>query len=369
MRLSLLLALLCCGSLVPAQLPDRCADATVIQPGISLAFTNRDATLAAGELPETLPRTCIESFENDLWFFFETQAGYGYYAVHIHPGDCDTPAGLQALLMRADGCDPAAFDYVGCANPRAVQPLLLLVRDTLPGRRYLVYVDGFDGTVCDFTLRLEVAAKDPRTRDELRLQTHDYDPPAPAADLAAFDATFVNEEVELDWTGGDENDLLFYRVMYYYADPGGVGRTLAVVDPDQSVAAGTGSSYHYVHQQPFEEGATYCYRIAKVYADGSKTYSEPACIVADLNEDFFVSPVFPGPRKGVFAVKYIVNRRLDLRFEVESSAGEIVKSLTLSKVSRGDRIMEVDMQGFAPGNYVLWVRSGAASYQRRFRVD
>lgn len=351
--------------------PDSCAQALSLTPGAPALFlSNAAATLNPDRLPAGLPATCIESFENDLWFRFETQPGLGYYAVTIAPQGCNTPAGLQALLIQAPGCDPASFDYVDCQNPQAETPLRLFVTDTLPGRPYLVYVDGYDGTECAFTIRLEAAATDPRQLADWRGQEMDFGLPDPAQAVEIpLEADFRNNEVSLRWEAAARTPVAFFQVLLYPGPDTGPGWVLATVDPVQAVGDDPRVAYSYLHQATFAPGQVLCYRVAWYDPQGRKAFSPPICLTAEPVEDFYVSPVRPGPEKGIFEVHYINKRKQDLRFQVLDAAGKVQKEVTLSRVGLRDGKMEIDMRDFAPGPYDVRVEGKAGFFQRRFRVE
>ncbi|MEL6591130.1 MAG: hypothetical protein AAFQ68_13660, partial [Bacteroidota bacterium] len=172
---------------------DQCEAAKIIQPGDFLtAENNQSATTTPSETPEKSPITCIKTFENDLWYRFETQEGYTHYEVIIDPIFCNTPAGLQAMVIKADECDFTTYEYKACVNPYAEEALQMVWREEEAGVNYLIYVDGYDGTQCSFKLRLMGYERDPRDPETISQQQNDYDGPPPNLELPESDVFFTN---------------------------------------------------------------------------------------------------------------------------------------------------------------------------------
>ncbi|RMG66331.1 MAG: hypothetical protein D6722_15185 [Bacteroidetes bacterium] len=354
------------------QIPDHCAEALPLRLGASpLLLTNEGATLTPTTQPAGRPTTCIESFENDLWFTFRTEAEYAWYAVRIEPVGCNTPAGLQALLIRADSCAPAGFVYVDCQNPQSESGLALFTRDETAGRPYLIHVDGYDGTQCTFTIAATGYATDPRELDDLRRQELDFARLAPEAErpLPMLDATFLNNEVELQWQTQSRAAVQFFQVLLYPEGQPMPGMVLATLDPQQTVGTELSLPYRFRHQAEFVEDQRLCYRVAWYSVTGQKYYSPPVCVIAKPVPDLYVGEVTSGPEKGIFRVHYISKRKQDLTFQVLNQEGQVQKEVTLKRVGLQDGDMEIDMRSFPPGNYDVRVIGKGGFFQRRFELE
>ena len=98
------------GRVPPAH--DTCQQAMPLPMGIWVQDENRLATLSPPtERPADWPGTCIQTYENDLWYQLELEIGKEY-VVEIVTESCETPSGLQALLIRSVDCNPQHFRYL-----------------------------------------------------------------------------------------------------------------------------------------------------------------------------------------------------------------------------------------------------------------
>lgn len=350
-----------------------CDSAKVIRPGEQLFnIDNQFANVTALETPEGEPVTCIRSFENDLWFSFHTEAGYQFYEINILPLTCNTPAGLQALLIRTDDCDATSFEYVDCHNPYAEAPIRMFLQDSVPGRHYLIYVDGYDGTQCTFNLSLSGHQRNPQTINDIKGRKLDYGNSPTPYEPADVEASFINNEVEIIWTARSDEDVTLFLVQRFYQHKPPFkpfGSTIGTVEPVSTVGSSQTTTYSFYHQQEFREGEEYCYRIVKVDKNLRKSYSDGFCMIADMAEDFFISPVYPGTEAGTFVVKTRNFRKQDLVFSVLNAEGELEKQMTLKKEPKRDGSITIDMQGFAPGKYSLKVEGKEEYFLRRFVVE
>jgi len=372
----LFLGLLLLGSLMLVAQPphDACARARRIEPGDALlSESNRMASIEAAVLPATQPVTCIKTYENDLWYTFTTQAEYQYYQLRVEPLMCETPAGLQFLLIKADTCAPDSFSYTACLNPYATEPLEVFWENPVPGETYLIQVDGYDGNICAFSLSLDGFGGD--TRSELDLRRMRYDPNHPKPDFleANLRGDFINNAVTLQWRSSTREDVSFFlieRVRWGSRDSTLSGTVVGLVEATDLVGSQESVEYQYTIDKAFQDEQRYCYQVVKVDADLRRAYSMPICLEADLIEDFFISEVFPYEKEppGVYAIKYINRKRQDLTFEVYDAAGSYLKGYTRKREPLTDGIITIDMREYAPGEYLLKVIGKRGSYQRPFLV-
>ena len=374
-NLCLLLCLFGLPTVLLAQLPhDLCDRARAIEPGDRLL--NEDNRLAAIEeatLPETQPTTCIKTYENDLWYTFTTSGKYQYYSLRVDPLDCETPAGLQMLLIKTDTCDPATYSYTACVNPYAVEPLELLWENPVPGETYLIQVDGYDGNICAYTLELEGFSDDPRSEQDLRRMRYDPNHPEPTFSEADLRGAFLNNAVTLQWQASTRDNIRFFlieRVRHSRYDSTVSGSVVGLVEPTNLVGSETMAAYQFTDQDEFLDEARYCYRVVRINADLSRSYSPTTCVEADLIEDFYISEVFPYEKEppGVFAIKFVNRKRQDLVFSVYDAAGKYLKGYTRKREQLTDGVITIDMRAYAPGEYLLKVEGKHGAYRRPFVV-
>jgi hypothetical protein len=321
--------------------------------------TNKEANTTATETPAMQPVTCIKSFENDLWYRFTGEAAYQWYEVIVEPIECSTPAGLQALLIASRDCDPAHYRYVGCANPYENTNLRLILRDVTPGTPYLVQVDGYDGTQCDFAITL-IGHTEP-FRDFVALQC-DYHQPTNTRDWNAR-LGLVNNAVQLQWEDDATGDVQGFLVERWHASPSGShgaveGRVAAI----QRVMGGTVPYLWTDASGGWQNGDTLCYRLVRVLPSGPE-YSALACYrVAGMITSLFITPpaILPENPAAVTA-QYDNHLRQDITFDLLDSQMKPLKSLKREKVPKGLSSISVSMAPYPPGTYYLrtTVKEGA----------
>ena len=361
------IALLCLLFPLLAQAqPDRCAAALALKLNAQpLLQKNDSATLTATEVPHLFPGTCIQTFENDLWYAVTTEPGLAYYEVSIQPTACNTPAGLQALVMQADGCDSTRYRYVSCANPKQVQTLQMAWQESQPGKRYLIYVDGYDGTACEFLIAVTAYASPPVRAALIRPGDSDYYF-GPHSSLTAFDLTVRNNEVEIRWQDEPDMQVSHYLVERVYDQFGYKSASvLAEVYPGSQVAFGGVSGYRFTDRGPFRPGAEVCLRVVAVGPAGERVYFQTECATVQPVTSFSVSAPLPDPEKARgFLVQYNLYEKQALAFELLDAGGAVLKSFTLSKKAEKSGFITLDMTGYASGVYrfVCKGKDGAFSY-------
>lgn len=335
---------------------------------------NRLAGVTEGQIPHEAPRTCIKTFENDLWYEFTTESPYQYYSVTVDPLSCESPAGLQMLVIKSEVCDPDSFNYTACINPYATEPLEIFWENPFPGEHYYLYVDGYDGNICQFRLTLQGYEEDPRSAMDLRRMRFDPDHPEPDYPDANLRNRFLNNEVVLDWEVDSREDVAFFlieRVWTNGFDSTLDGTVVAVVDPINAVGTENRVPYQYIYSRTFPDDKELCFQVVKVSVDLERSYSEVACITTDLITEFFISEVYPYEKEppGVFAIKYINRKRQDLEFSVYNEAGKFIKGYVREREPKTDGIITIDMREFEPGPYLLEVKGKNGTYRRPFLVQ
>ncbi|MCS7074237.1 MAG: hypothetical protein NZ108_07205, partial [Bacteroidia bacterium] len=197
----------CCQSLIPSN--DNCENPKQLFFNQLLSKeTNEFATLASPtQLPKPIPVTCIQSFENELWYWFHT-ASFTNVKVTIAAKKCNTPLGLQALLFEGKTCNREQYIYKACSNKQTVDTILILGTQLKPNQDYLLLVDGYDGTICEFDILL--TGKDFFTTDELKFYQYDY---LFQQNLPVFSADFrvkqENNEVKLEIPIIENEDAIY----------------------------------------------------------------------------------------------------------------------------------------------------------------
>lgn len=366
---------LCCSLLLlllkglSAQPPshDVCSKARKLAIGNTLSgLSNKLATTIPAQQPASLPISCIKTFENDLWFSFTTEEPYTHYELMVRPSFCNTPAGLQAMIIQAPTCQPDSFQYRACSNPRKDQNLYLYFQESRAGLRHLIYIDGYDGTQCDFSLQLNAYTRNPQTMEDFLYEELDYAKPEKRYEPQALDLRFVNNEAVMEWEDDTQEGTLLFQVQAYIKQGGyELGQVLRSLEPQKSVGAGT-ATYRFQDQRPFVEGETYCYRLVRIDEAGTKAYSQPICQTARIIEEFYVSPLTEADQEGFYLFKYINYKKQDLTFRLLDAQQQELKKLVKPKAKRGEENVSIDLRPYPPGLYYLKAEGKEGFFLRRF---
>lgn len=353
---------------------DRCANAIPMEIGQKLTgLTNNFATTGpATESPSTRPGTCVLTLENDVWFRFTTEKGFNTYEIVITHQGCNTPAGLQALVIRTDDCNANHFDYRGCSNKQTEDTIKIFLEDSIPGLSYLIYVDGFDGTVCEYTLELKGSTQKTQTPDQLKYVRYNYD----MADQPEFapltmQTEFINNMVEFEWVADSKDDISYFlverfpgyekgEILYDYTE------VIGIVDATNKVAGGETHYYMRDERSHFEEDE-YCYRIISVTSTGKRSYSKLIIVKGKPFYTLYVGEVKKAPEPGKFQVIY-VNKKKKATYvcDVLDEKMNLVKSMTLSKEPIRDGTVTFDMNPYPAGRYYFQMSEGEHAFRREF---
>ncbi len=326
------------------------------------------------QAPLTVPATCIQTLENDLWYSFTTETEFAYYEVIIVAQACNTPAGLQAMLIQSDDCNKDHYVYRACSNKQTMDTIKLFMRNPGAGQQHLIYVDGYDGTICDFDIWLR--GKEVIRPMDYRYLRYDYDlSETPYGIPAGLETGFRNNMAYLSWTGSAGDETAYY-VVELAPDPADLVQgseylqVVGIIDPRNF--AGTGEVRYEFEDliSGFEQGKDYHYRIVSVGTDGGRKVSENVVIKANLIEDFFVSEVKSTQEKNVFAIIYInKKKKQDFFLSVRNVAGEVVKETALSGIKEPDGEVTIHMEEFPTGTYYFEMGNGKESFSRTFEVE
>jgi hypothetical protein len=348
---------------------DRCAKALPIQPGQFIIGLD-NATASKGldlETPAMAEATCIQSVENDMWFEFRTVAGQEWYEVRIIAENCNTPAGLQALLIRADDCNAAKFSYEGCSNKINTDTIKLFLHQPEAGLRYLIWVDGYDGTICEYSVALN--ARPPLSPADYRYLRFDYDlAPAPHYELDGYSGTFTNNEASIRWKAGAlDNTALYVVEQLPELSTSPYARIVGFVDPQAMVGVGD-AFYEFTDRiTPYQQGKRYSYRIVRVATDGSRSVSETFSITARLSTSFYVAEIKADTEPATFIAHYINYKKgQSFTLKVIDAQQQVVKEMKLPKEPARDGNITLKMADFPLGTYTFEMSNGKESFRRPF---
>lgn len=368
------------SQITPKEVPpknDRCMFAIEMQVGDYLSgLSNEFATVGPDfEIPKEHPGTCILTFENDMWYSFKTVPEFEYYQVTIVHQGCNTPAGLQALIIQGESCEEKNWKYRACSNKENEDTIKLFLKEPQPGLSHIIYVDGFDGTICNYSIELKGIKEEDLTEDAFRYVRYDYDletqPEFLPVDLFA---EFINNEVVMEWEAHSEDAAAFFLVEIFprYQD----GRKLSdftkvvgIVNSENLVAGGS-RRYRFVDFTTTFQQQDYCYRIVAVDADGKKSYSKDLVFQAKPIKDFYLGIVKKTGEKGMYAASFVnKKKKADYVFRVLNESHEVLQQESVKKLPPIATGYQVDMNEFEPGKYYLEMESDDQKFRREFFVD
>lgn len=355
---------------------DRCAQAIEIQVGETI--TNQDnsgATLGLSmELPAMAETTCIQTPENDVWYKFKTVEGIDWYEIVIDMQGCTTPAGLQALVIRSDDCNAAHYLYRGCSNKINTDTIKLFLYAPDPNEQHLVWVDGYDGTACQFNVTL--LGRPQLSPADYRFLRYDYDLRESQAELApAPNIRFVNNAAVIRWTGNTLEPVALYLVEQLPEMPEDskeqqYARIVGILDPNAMVGSGE-TTYEFEDMiSEYMGKESMRYRVVKVLTDGTREASPVIKVQPELIESFFVDIPRKGEKPGSITVKYINHHKgQDFKLKVLDETGKVVKETALAKEPVRDGTVTLNMAGFPPGTYTFIMGNGKEDFRRSFHFE
>ncbi|HHG85812.1 MAG TPA: hypothetical protein ENJ82_13780 [Bacteroidetes bacterium] len=355
---------------------DGCARALLLERGHTiLGMSNMAATVGFEfETPATAETTCIQTIENDMWFKFQTEPGFEVYEVIISAGPCNTPSGLQALLIRSDDCNNKHYVYRGCSNKINTDTIKLFLHEPKAGLQYLVYVDGYDGTICEFDIQL---------RGKKRLSPVDYqylrfdyelngDTPYAVTDL---EQSFRNNQTVIQWTASSEEDIALFVIellpeLEEVADASRYARVVGLVQGRNLVGMARSKYEFRDYITPFRDGQIYTYRLVKVSRNGQRFAGETFKVKAKMITSFFVGDPEPTSETGIYSVHYINNKKkADYDLYVLDEQFIELKHLIFEDEPVRDGNVRIDMREYPPGNYYFKMDNGKQDFLRLFIVD
>lgn len=361
----LILLLIFCNLVAIAEaqsdLHDECFHAKDLPENIWLQEDNYQATLSPENTrPPRYPATCIQTYENDLWYQFETE-GFAEYQITIVHNTCNTPAGLQALLIQGNICDSKKYNVIACSNRKIADTIKLFFNSPAQAQSWLLYIDGYDGTLCSFDLHLKKAPGAAFSPENLAYNKFYSDTSCSELPLD-LSIKFENNKPILKWNDGNSdqvNAYLIERILKYTVEK------IGVIIPEP-LAAGYQESFSFTDKASlFDEGSTYTYRVSRIDKEGNRTCSEKLSGIAQVTREFFVTePVYTG-QPGFFKVSYFNRKKQDYTIAILDEQYTTLKSLAIKKLEIGESVSKLDLSSYPPGVYYFRMSNGKVEFVRK----
>ncbi|MEL6863110.1 MAG: T9SS type A sorting domain-containing protein [Bacteroidota bacterium] len=167
------------------------------------------------------------------------------------------------------------------------------------------------------------------------------------AELLAFDARLIGQEVALSWSTATEQQLASFEIErstdIRYWSP--IGQVSARGSSNQL------TNYQMLDPKPFS-GLNY-YRLKQIGFDGQYTYSPVVTVELPIKQTHM--SLFPNPVEAVTFLAIDSPKALELELQLSDFSGRQIRSIPYT-LDSGTHQIEVDLRDLLPGVYYLNVR-------------
>jgi|GEM_PF-5825420 len=338
---------------------DECTGALRLPLNEWLHEDNTEASLSdAQSRPAPYPETCIPTYENDLWYYFDSEGADEFEIIIVHR-ECNTPSGLQAILIESEDCNPENFKTISCSSRKIADTIKIIFYTAPQPRRYLLYVDGYGGTTCRYDIlfqKQEGASQNPSNMQYNRFY-REYTPCAAAVQILP-EVTFENNQPKLIWSDSQSDEVVYYAIERIISHSEFQHfEQVGLIKPEQT-ALGYQDAFSfsdYVTQYRNED--TYGYRVVRYHRDGMKTCSSELTGKAKVQNDFIVTEVEPSRQRGIYKVGYMLQKKQKYTIAILNSAFEVLKSKPLAQTEKGEYNSQLDLAEYPPGIYYFKLSS------------
>lgn len=340
---------------------DECFHAKELPENQWLEQDNYQATLSSENTrPPKYPGTCIQTFENDLWYKFETQAGREYQITIVHH-TCSTPAGLQALLIKGEICDQKQFQIMNCSNRKIADTIKIFFTSPPEKTAWLLYVDGYDGTTCSFDLELRQAPGVQYRPENLAYNRFYTDTLCEVLPLN-LSVKFENNQAVLSWTDAQADQSQAYiieKINAYTIE------RMGAITP-QALAAGYQENYTFQDQSSlYNDGNPYSYRISRIDQNGNRTCSERISGQAKITREFFVTEPVSTSTRGIYKVSYFNKKKQDYTIAILDIDYRVLKAIKIKKLELGESVSQLDLREYPAGIYYFRMSTEKDTFIRK----
>lgn len=306
--------------------------------------SNHQATINVEHLPPAVPYSCINTFENDLWFVFENNYQATPFQVVIIPLQCNTPAGVQAVLYDQYNCRDLQNHILACATKDFGDTVRLIAENPQNIQKAMIYVDGYDGTQCEFKIGV-FAIPNFHPLDFCHYIRFDYAHPSNTYDFP-FSIQQKNNQLHLVWEPSEQN-ILGYALQVKMKNG---FKTLSCFQANEAV---------YQKKQPFQyifnpdemDNQTYCFRLLVYQQD--KTYaSQEECFTPKPITAFWVSPPQPTQNPNEFKYLYKIFKPAKAILELRDTEGKVIKQKSV-KLTKGNYEDLISIEGLPKNRYIF----------------
>ncbi|MCZ2356736.1 MAG: T9SS type A sorting domain-containing protein [Bacteroidia bacterium] len=333
---------------------DRCAQAVPLEFGQwRWHESNEFATVGpAIETPKAIPYSCIKTFENDLWYRFSS-GNHLFAEITIVHHLCNTPAGMQAILIENLTCHNQQHKYLACSNLESTDTIKLFAA-LKPQTSYLLYLDGFDGTICDFSIYLNSPLHPNVTPADLQYLKYDFQDNPTAGWQPNYQTEFLNNYTQFLIQDNEIQDIAYYLLEVTTDTMLGFWEITAAHIPQEITA----EKKRFFNLIPGKAGSApgvrYCFRIVRISKNYEKQISPIICPETQPPiEDFHLGIPKFNPQTKQYDYLYIIRKKQDYTISLEDETGKVMKQVLLKKEPTGHANGSVNISQYPPGNYYL----------------
>ncbi len=322
---------------------DDCANPILLKMNEWLNYqTNAFATIHKNELPPPVPYSCINTFENDLWYLIESLTLKKPIQIIIYPFLCNTPAGVQVILYGHYDCKNLSENFIACATKDIGDTIRFIIPNPSDYPKLMLYVDGFDGTICQFNVGL--------------FELSNY-LPFDFCKYLRFDYVKRNPNWKQPLEFINQNNQIKIRWVHENPDILGYGLQIKMQNGYKTLSCFNAHNYTFVNQNFMEylfnpdqlDTEKKCFRLLVYYQNQIYTTSD-YCIDPKVIKDFWVSPPKPTSNPVEFIYIYKVNKAQKAQIRLKNSEGNIFKTKEI-KLKKGNFEGNISLQGLPKGNY------------------
>ncbi len=303
---------------------------------------NQFASINKNELPPAVPNSCINTFENDLWYSIETQNAQKPLQIIIYPFLCNTPAGVQSILYSSYDCKNLSQNFIACATKDVGDTIKFNIHNPQQYSKLMLYIDGFDGTICQFTigvfeleeyhpfdfckyLRFDYLNRTPNWKQPLQINSH-------------------NNQLKIQWTH-ENPDILGYALQIKMQNG---YKTLSCFNA-QNYTFANQNFLEYIFNPDQLDSEKKCFRLLAYYKNDIWTSSD-YCVEPKVINNFWVSPPKPSSQSNEYSYVYKVFKNQKATIRLKNSKGEIVKSKNIT-LKKGSFEGNINIAGLPKSDY------------------
>ncbi|GIV44445.1 MAG: hypothetical protein KatS3mg035_1568 [Bacteroidia bacterium] len=283
---------------------------------------NQLATINKGELPPPVPNSCINTFENDLWYSIETQNLNTPLQIIIYPFVCNTPAGVQAILYSTYDCKSLSQNFMACATKDVGDTIKFVVPNPKEYTKLMLYIDGFDGTICQFHLGA-FSLETYHPFDFCKYLRFDYIPRS-ANWKQPLQIKTQNNQLKIQWAH-ENPDVLGYALQIQMKNG---YKTLSCFNA-QNYTFANQNLMEYIFNPDQLDTEKKCFRLLAYYKNEIWTSSD-YCIEPKIIQNFWVSLPQPSQNQGEFRYIYKVFKPQKATIRLKNAKGNILKFKEIS---------------------------------------